>query len=140
MSKILLPGVNGREIKDDCNKIYQHEDFDERRAKLEMYIAKQIGEYMVKHYPGRQWGVEVDVTCGVLVLLCPSLSREKGYHIHLRQYTIHDLQQRCAHAAGEILERHNVSRSKLFDPDTLETLRRDVRDNVIAVDAAPEKY
>ena len=103
MSKILLPGVNGREITDDCNKIYQHEDFDERKAKLEMYIAKQIGEHMVKRYPGRQWGVEVDVTHGVLVLLCPSLSRTKGYHIHLGQYTIHDLQQRCAKAAGEIL-------------------------------------
>jgi len=140
MSKILLPGVNGREIKDDCNQIYQHEDFDERKAKLEMYVAKQIGEHLVKSYPGRQWGVEVDVTHGVLVLLCPSLSKTKGYHIHLGQYTIHDLQQRCAKAAGEILERHNVSRSKLFDPDTLETLRRDVRDNVIAVDAAPEKY
>lgn len=140
MSKILLPGVNGREIKDDCNRIYQHEDFDERKAKLEMYIAKQIGEHLVKNYPGRQWGVEVDVTCGVLVLLCPSLSKTKGYHIHLGQYTIHDLQQRCSKAAGEILERHNVSRSKLFDPDTLETLRRDVRDNVIAVDAAPERY
>jgi len=140
MSKILLPGVNGREIKDDCNVIYAHEDYDEAKAKVEMYIAKKIGEHMVRHYPNRQWGVEVDTTHGVLVLLCPSLSKTKGYHIHLGNYTIHDLQARCVEAAGEILERHNVSRSKLFDPDTLEALRRDVRDNVIAVDAAPEHY
>jgi len=141
MSKILLPGVNGREIKDDCNVIYAHEDYDESKAKLEMYIAKKIGEHMVQHYPGRQWGVEVDVTCGVLVLLCPSLSRTKGYHIHLGQYTIHDLQQRCVKAAGEILERHNVTRTRrLIDPDTLEALPRDIRDNVIAADAAPEHY
>jgi hypothetical protein len=140
MSKILLPGVNGREITDDCNVIYAHEGYDKGRAKLEMYIAKKIGEHMVKHFPNRQWGVEVDVENGVLVLLCPSLSKTKGYHIHLGSYTIHDLQARCVKAAGEILERHNVSRSKLFDPDTLEALVRDVKDNVIAVDAAPERY
>jgi len=142
MSKILLPGVNGREIKDDCNQIYQHEDFDERKAKLEMYVAKQIGEHLVKNLPNRQWGIEVDVSCGVLVLLCPSVSRTKGFHIHLGQYTIHDLQARCLRAANEILERHSLSRSRHFDPDILETLPRDVRDNVVAnaTDTAPQRY
>lgn len=136
---VLTPGVNGREIAKDYNEIHIHEDENERLAKLEMFIAKRIGEELVKHYPDRQWGVHVDLR-GIICIMCPSVSLERGYHLHINGDMIHQLQIRAVKAAGEILERHNVSRNRVVDPMTIEELPRDMRDNVIAPDAAPEKY
>ena len=52
--------------------------------------------------------------------------------------TLHELGERALQAAGEILERHAVTRSKLFNPDNLEGLIRDQFDNVITPDSAAE--
>jgi hypothetical protein len=138
--RVLVPGLNGREVTADYNKIFLHEGTSERRAKLEMFIAKRIGERVAAAYPNRQWSVEVDLDNQMVVLMCPSVSMQKGYHLHFQKRTIHDMQLAAVKAAGEILERHNVSRSNVFNPDILETLPRDLRDNVIARDAAPERY
>src|SRR6185503_6850878 len=139
-NRILVPGLNGREITADYNKIFLHEGTSERRAKLEMFIAKRLGERVAATYPNRQWSVEVDLDNQMVVLMCPSVSTTKGYHLHFRTRTIHDMQAAAVKAAGEILERHNISRSNPFNPEVLETLPRDLRDNVIAVDAKPERY
>lgn len=138
--KVLVPGLNGREITADYNKIFLHEGTEERRAKLEMFIAKRIGEHVAQTYPKRQWSVEVDLDAQMVVLMCPSVSTQKGYHLHFHTRTIHDMQLAAAKAAGEILERHNISRASAFNPEVLETLARDLRDNVIAPDAKPERY
>lgn len=137
---ILTPGVNGKEIPKDYNTIFVHEGTDEVRAKLEAFIAKKIGEDLVVHYPNRQWGVEVDVPGQMVTILCPSVSLTKGYHIHMRKHTIHGLQERARTAAGEILERHNLSRARVFDPTILESLKRDSKDDVIATDSKAERY
>lgn len=139
-NKVIVPGLNGREITADYNKIFIHEGTDERRAKLEMFIAKRVGERVAAKYPNRQWSVEVDLDNQMVVLMCPSVSTQKGYHLHFRNRTIHEMQLAAEKAAGEILERHNISRSNVFNPDILETLPRDLRDNVIAPDAKPERY
>ena len=52
--------------------------------------------------------------------------------------TIDELERRAVMAAGEILERYNVSRNRDFNPDHIETLARDAMDEVIAADAAAE--
>lgn len=138
--RILLPGINGREITKDYNTIYLHEGTDERRAKLEMFIAKRVGEKVAATYPNRQWMIDVDLPNQMICVQCPSVSMTKGYHLHFNRRTLHDLQLAAVKAAGEILERHNVSRARVFDQDILETLPRDLRDNVIAPDAAPEHF
>jgi len=139
-ARILLPGINGREITADYNKIYLHEGTDERRAKLEMFIAKRIGERVARAYPNRQWMIDVDLPNQMVCVQCPSVSLTKGYHLHFRNRTIHDLQLAAVKAAGEILERHNVSRSNVFNPDILETLPRDLRDDVIGPDSKAERF
>lgn len=136
--KIITPGMNGREITADYNEIYAHEDTDQAKAKMEMWIAKAIGERLVKHYPNRQWGVEVDVVGRIIIVSCPSVSKTKGYFIHMKRRTLHELQERAIQAAGEILERHGVARGRLFNPDVLETLKFDIKDDAITPDSKPD--
>ena len=111
---------------------------DFKKAKLEMLIAERIGTVLVKKYNNRQWKVIVDIPGRMLIIACDSISNNKGYHIKMSGRNIQQLQQRAVFAAGEILERHNLARTKQFDPDIFETLPRDLRDNVIAIDAKVE--
>ncbi len=111
---------------------------DLKKAKLELFIAQKIGTGLVKRYNNRQWKVIVDISGRMLIIACDSISNNKGYHIKMSGRNIHQLQQRAVVAAGEILERHNLARTKQFDPDIYETLPRDLQDNVIANDAEAE--
>lgn len=121
----------------DYNEIKVEDSTDERTAKLEQWIAMRIGTKLMQHYNQREWKVMVSVESGMMIIGCDSICNHKGYHIYLDK-TIDELEKRAIMAAGEILERHNVSRAKRFDPDIIETLARDAMDSVIAVDAAPE--
>jgi hypothetical protein len=141
MSRLAQPtssGQFGREITDDFNEISIFELSGVKRAKLEMWIAKDIGTTLVKHYPNRQWGVRVDLEGYMVIITCDSISLTKGYHIHMLNRSLSQLCDRAKEAAGEILERHGVSRSRKFDADILEALPRDVRDEVIASDSHAE--
>jgi hypothetical protein len=122
----------------DYNEINLLEMDDVKQAKLEYWIAKKVGSHLMSKFPNRQWGVGVDVSGGMIHVMCPSLSTTKAYYISLVGRTISDLTKRAEEAAGEILERYNVSRARSFDPENLETLERDARDEVVSPDAAPE--
>jgi hypothetical protein len=122
----------------DYNEIQPGDTMDERKAKLEQWIGMRIGKLLMEHYNQREWKVMVDVENQMLIIGCDSICNFKGYHLHMNKYTMEELERRAIEAAGEILERHNVSRSKRFNPDHLETLARDAQDSVIAVDSAPE--
>lgn len=136
---IIIPGqTRGREVVKDYNQIDLSEGVDTRQAKLESWIAKTIGGELMNYYPNRQWGVKVDIDGGMLAVLCPSLSKEKGYHIHLEGKTMHQLIDRAKMGAGEILERYGITRNRYFNPDHLETLDRDVKDEVLSPDSAPD--
>ena len=116
--------LGGREIPEDYNKIFYHEDTDARISKLEMWT-----------YPTRQWGVEVIIPGQMIVLTCPSLSLTHGYHLPMNDDNIAKLCERAVIACGEILERHGISRDRKFNPDKLETLLRDPLGDVITPDA-----
>lgn len=124
----------GQEIVKDYNSVYLHEDDDARIAKLEMWIAKQIGEHLVRVYPRRRWEIQVNIPGRFLIVVCPSLDNVHGYHIHMKQDDILELQKKAENAAGEILERFGLTRGKEFNPDHMETFDRDLRDNVIPID------
>lgn len=136
----LLPGTRrGLDtIWKDYNEIEVTDTMDERKAKLEMWIAKRVGTALMQSYNQREWKVMVDLEGQLLIIACDSICNFKGFHIKMYQRTIEELIVQAKMAAGEILERHNVSRNKHFNPDHLETLARDAHDSVIAVDSAPE--
>ena len=121
----------------DYNEINLEDSDDERRAKLEQWIAMRIGSALMRVYNQREWKVMVDIPGGMMIVACDSICNFKGYHIKLDK-TIDKLEKRAIMAAGEILERHNISRNRKFNPDNLEDLARDFRDSVIATDSAPE--
>jgi hypothetical protein len=129
---------DGSIITGDFNEIKIVDADHEKVAKEQLRIAQAIGARLVKAYNNRQWKVIVDIKGGMLIIGCDSLSNEKGYHIHMANRTLHDLEEQAVRAAGEILERHSVSRLITFNPDTIETMSRDVYDNVIGPDSAPE--
>lgn len=137
----LIGATKGKPPVLDANELRPHESHETHHAKLEYYIAKKIGEDLVRHYPGREWCVNVDCRNAMVVISCQSVSLTKGYHLPMRRDTISDLQVRARKAAGEILERYGVSRGRLINPDTLEAMPRSGRDEVIvksAADTAPE--
>jgi hypothetical protein len=122
----------------DYNEIMPNDTHDEKKAKLEQWIAKRIGTELMRVFNQREWKVMVDLEGGLLIIACDSLCNYKGYHIHMQKRTIGELIVKSIAAAGEILERHNASRSRKVDSVVFEELSRDRRDSVIAPDAAPE--
>lgn len=120
----------------DYNDVQPGESHEAKMAQMEFWLAKQIGTDLVKTYPNRQWIADVDIRNEVIVIGCPSLSNTLGYRLHIGRDTVADLLPRCRKAAGEILERYNVTRARVIDPAMFDDLPRDVRDNVISPDAA----
>lgn len=138
---LILPrnGNYSRSISNDYNEINLLETDDAKIAKLEMWIAKNIGDTLVRHYPNREWGIRVDIEGQMVILTCDSVSVEKGYYIKMVGRNIHDLQEKAKSAAGEILERHGITRGRVVDEDIFETLPRDRGDNVITEDSEATK-
>lgn len=128
-------GEKGKDPIADFNAPQKGESHEEKAVRLEFWIAKQIGTDLVNTYKNRQWTVDVDSRNGVIVISCPSLSKRMGYRLHMRRDTVAELLPRCRRAAGEIMERFGVSRSRLIDPYSMETFARDVRDDAISPDA-----
>lgn len=131
----IIGETKGKEPGFDLNAPQAGESHESQAMRTEFWIAKQIGTDLCRVYPNRQWHVDVDSRNSVIVIACPSLSKRLGYRLHMKRDTVADLLPRCRRAAGEILERFGVSRSKIIDPGTLETFERDVRDDAKAKDA-----
>ena len=117
-----------------------HEDTDLEKAALEKWLAGTLGSLIQEQYPTRQWAVRVDVATQVVIVQCPDVSVFKGYHIPVRDMTMHDLGKKAVWAAGHILERHGLSRNKFADRAEIATLPTNpVRPTEVDVpDAAPE--
>jgi hypothetical protein len=128
-------GDKGRVIT-DYNSMDKSLSCSEDQVRLEYWMAKQIGTELMKYYPGREWHVDCDARNQVIIISCPSVSKTKGYRLHMKRDTMAQLLPRCRMAAGEILERHNVSRTRrILDPQTLEAYDRDIKDNIISSDS-----
>lgn len=140
MGRIITPGRKGAEPVRDYNKISLDDPDDVNCAKLDYFFAKQIGEAVTAAYKERQWGVMFDSRNGVCVLTCPSVSLTKGYRLHIRNDTLHVLQERAKRAAGEILERYGISRARIVDGYAIEAMPRTGRDEVVSNDAKPEVH
>lgn len=130
--------MNHADVEKDYNEINFLETDDRKLARIEMFIAKTIGAELAKCYPKREWAVYCDVTGGIVRIGCDSLSYDRGYILHIGQRSTTELVRAAKMAAGEILERFNVSRSQKFDEGELEDVPRDFRDEAISADAIPE--
>lgn len=138
MGRILTPRGTGDTVTADFNEINLTDSQDQKKAKLEQWLAKGIGTRLLNTYPNRQWKVVVDIPGQMVIVGCDSISNTKGYHISMIGRSRHDLEDKAIFAAAEILERHNLARTKHFNADQIETLARDAQDNVITPDSAPE--
>ena len=139
MSRIYVPGeTKGDAPIQDYNRVIENEMQNQRQAQLELWLSKTICEKLIKAYPLRHWEVMADVIGCMVIIKCPSLSLTKGYHVSMRGRTLHELQERAVWAAGEILERHNVTRGRVTDVSIFEHLPTTLRGDVIAPDAKGE--
>jgi hypothetical protein len=118
----------------DFNAPSPVESHEDKAAAVEFWVAKRIGEELVRTFPGRQWNVNVDTRNEIIVICMPTLSKREGYHLHMKRDNIAQLLPRCRRAAGEILERFKMSRSKIIDPYDIDQLPRDVRDDAVTSD------
>ena len=92
-------------------------------------ICKTIGAALVKHYPHRQWYVDVSVKGGVVKIMCPSISMQFGFTMRLDR-SAHDLERASIFAAGQILEMFKLSREKGAKGGE-EKLLRNIRGDVL---------
>lgn len=135
---IIMPGGYSRgQIVEDYNEINLLETDDSKQAKLEMWIAKNIGSTLMEKYPNREWGVGTNVPGQMVYIMCPSLSTTNAYYISMHGRSIEDLKVEAVRAAGEILERFGITRGRNCNPEQFETLARDLKGDVISPDAAP---
>jgi|SRR5271166_1102875 len=126
----IIGATKGADPFRDFNEVQVGPSKNQDKMRLEYWIAKQLGTAIMQKFQNRQWHVDVDVENQVVIISCPSLSKRMGYRLHIKNETVKQLIPRAIRAAGEILERYGVSRSKIIDPSTLESFDRDVRDDV----------
>ena len=131
---IWVPHNKGRQPIQDYNEINFLDSETEKQAKTEYWIAKQVGTRLEQEYPGREWGVRPNIVGGMVEIFCMALSGTHAYHIKM-DCTIKELQVKALAAAGEILERFNVTREKKYDTDVTEAFIRDHNGDAI-VDGA----
>ena len=98
----LLPGTKrGPEtVWADYNEIDVADNVDERKAKLEQWMAMRVGSELMKHYNQREWKVMVDLEGELLIIACDSICNFKGYHIKMHKRTIGELIERAIMAQG----------------------------------------
>lgn len=81
-------------------------------------MCRHFGAAIMKAYPGRRWLVEVLDKGHICYIKIPELSMEYGYAVHLSK-TLRSDTKRCVMAAGEILERFNLTRGMTDNNDLI---------------------
>lgn len=123
------------QLRSDDHTIFDADPDTVRLDKTESWIARNILAVLDSTYRDRTWRITVDALNGVIMLQAPLLDSEKGYFMHMKNKTIHDLCEQAKKAGGEVLERFNVTRAKNWNPEKLEDLGRSARGNAIGPDS-----
>ena len=79
----------------DYNEINIEDSQDERKAKVEQWIAMQIGSKLMRVYNQREWKVIVDIPGQMLIIAWDSVFNEKGYHISMVGRNVEELKRRA---------------------------------------------
>lgn len=99
-------------------------------------VARTIGASLRRHYPGRNWYVDVNMDGGIATVKCCDISMDWGYVLHLTN-TNYELAEKAKTAGGEILERFRLSRDWRGSADIL-NIERDVRGYAVGVENGGE--
>ena len=99
-------------------------------AMWQVDIESRLGNILAKIYPNRSWYIEALPDQGVVVVKCATISMEYGMTIHLTHDMI-EVESRAKKAAGELLERFRLSRSRYTSGADDTDLKRDVMGQVI---------
>lgn len=94
----------------------------------EQLQAKNIAEHLIKHYPGHLWSVQVYQ--GVVIIKNLALSGDWGFVLH--QNKMDNDGREVIRAAGELLERYNLSRGRLIE-NQVNDLKQDFKGEIIRV-------
>ncbi|RLD78860.1 MAG: hypothetical protein DRJ15_10665 [Bacteroidetes bacterium] len=94
----------------------------------EQLQAKNIGEHLLKHYPGHLWAVQVYQ--GLVIIKNLALSGNWGFVLH--QDKMDNDGKDIVRSAGELLERYNLSRGRLIE-NQIGDLKRNYKGEIIRV-------
>lgn len=97
---------------------------DAQQALRDIELAKELSGVLQKHYPGHLWAVNVDGAQGVATIKNFKLSGDWGFLLHLNLFSASEYERRIVMAAGELLERYNLSRG-FFRQGEYDSLRHD---------------
>lgn len=118
-----------RKPESESSILYANADGPSMRQNLvDIELAKRMSETLQRHYPGHSWGVHVDSAQGVASIKNFRLSGNWGFVLHLKQFSASEYEKRVVMAAGELLERYNLSRGG-FRRRELESLKMDALGN-----------
>lgn len=82
-------------------------------------VCRHFGNAITKAYPSRRWYVEVLDKGYLCYIKMPTISMEYGIAVKLNK-TLRSDTIRCVRAAGELLERFNLTRGIADNSDVLE--------------------
>jgi len=110
--------------------LYANADGPSMRQNLaDMELAQRMSEVLQRHYPGHSWGVNVDGLAGIATVKNFRLSGNWGFVLKLDQtFSSSEYDRRVVMAAGELLERYNLSRGG-FRQSEYRTLKMDAMGN-----------
>lgn len=129
-----------RSRAEDKFKAEQEELAEEQKtAAVEHWIAGKVGNKLQSTYPRLRWAIVCSVKQQIVIIICPFISTTKGYHLHLKNYIIDQLEKKAVIVAGEILERHGISRNQTPNLEKAENALRDSRGSIVTADSAPER-
>lgn len=89
-------------------------------------LARNIGEVLVRCYPGHGWEVEVSHKQGICKIYNKHVSRWYGYLLKIGDITWSDFDRQIMRCGGDLLERTTLRRDKFVEDDLL-GLKRDSR-------------
>ena len=74
-------------IEEKTPRVIIADEYDAQKIVQANGYAKAIGATLRKHYPGRNWYVDVNMDGGVATVKCCDISMDWGYVLHLTQTT-----------------------------------------------------
>jgi hypothetical protein len=102
--------------------IIQFDQYSARKEIKRIALQRDIGGAIAKAYPHINWYINVSEDCSLLTIQIPDISQKFGYQMAIRDIK-EVLMRKAKMAAGEVLERFNLSRDALKDNFVLAGIR-----------------
>ena len=103
---------------------------DYRNARWQVDIESRLGHALANLYPNRDWYIDANPAQGVVTVKCASISMDYGMVVHLT-HDMFEVERRAKLAAGELLERFRLSRSRQTNGVDNDELKRNIKGEVL---------